>query len=153
VALSITQANGDLATIDPLQRDSELPSAAQPALVELGVLQGGKRVLFAVEPGVSVSGPGTCVPGPLDCQILALSVNETEGVQVGPNSQSLPFSVTGISVVNHPSVAAANLARRDRSAAGYALVQASARSAGSMFPYEASLGVVVDLRNLTVGGH
>ena len=37
------------------------------------MLKGGKQVLFAVQQGAAVSGPGTCTPGPIDCEILALA--------------------------------------------------------------------------------
>src|SRR5205823_220376 len=71
---------GGINTIDPLERLSVVPSPKQPLLVELGVLQGGKRVLFAVQPGAAVSGPGTCTPGPIDCEVLTLAPGQTEGV-------------------------------------------------------------------------
>ena len=72
--------SGSLNTIDPLQRLSILPGKQQPMLVELGVLQGGRRVLFVVEPGTVVSGAGTCTPGPIDCEILSLAPGQTEGL-------------------------------------------------------------------------
>src|SRR6185312_3598330 len=79
VSLAITTKDGGLKTVDPLERLSVLPSVQQPLLVELGVLQGGKQVLFAVQPGAVVSGHGTCTPGPIDCEILSLSPGQTEG--------------------------------------------------------------------------
>ena len=62
------------------QRLSVLPSEQQPLLIELGVLKGGHRVLFVVQPGTVVSGPGTCTPGPIDCEILSLGENQTESL-------------------------------------------------------------------------
>ncbi|HEV3128857.1 MAG TPA: hypothetical protein VGY32_07730, partial [Solirubrobacteraceae bacterium] len=56
VAVSITDAAGGVKLLDPLQRLSLLPSPRQPLLVELGVLQGGHRVLFAVAPGTVLRG-------------------------------------------------------------------------------------------------
>ena len=43
VTLEMTNGSGGLDTIDPLERLSVLPSDQTPMLVELGVLQGGKR--------------------------------------------------------------------------------------------------------------
>jgi hypothetical protein len=155
VSLAITNAKGGVDTIDPLERLSVLPSLKQPLLVELGVLQGGKQVLFAVEPGAAVGGPGTCTPGPIDCEIIALSPGQTEGVSKQTPTGTTPvalFSVNSITAAEHPSVATANQARRTASEAGRQLMANTPLSAVSLFQYDPSVGAVVDLRNLTVGG-
>jgi hypothetical protein len=120
------------------------------------VLQGGKQVLFAVEPGAAVGGHGTCIPGPIDCEILALAPGQTEGVSKQTPTGSTPvalFSVNSITAVDHPTVAAANQARRTANEAGRQLVANSPLSAVSLFQYDPNVGAVVDLRNLTVGGN
>jgi len=155
VSLALTTADGDLNTIDPVQRLSILPSKQEPMLVELGVLQGGHNVLFVVEPGTIVSGAGTCTPGPIDCEILSLSPGQRAGISKQTATGSTPvalFSVNSISADDHPSVAAANAARRDASSVGRELLNRSPLSAISLFQYDPSVGAVVDLRNLTVGG-
>ena len=155
VSLALTEASGNLKTIDPLERLSILPSKQQPMVVELGVLQGGKSVLFAVEPGTVVSGAGTCTPGPIDCEILSLKPGQTEGISKQSSSGSTPvalFSVNSISADQHPSVAAANKARETASDTGRQLLNESPLRALSLFQYDPSVGAVVDLRNLTVGG-
>jgi hypothetical protein len=155
VSFSITNQSGGFNTIDPVQRLSVLPSGKQRQMVELGVLQGGKRVLFAVEPGTVLSGPGTCTPGPLDCEILSLAEGQNEDVAKKVSGGVVPigtFAVTGITKANYASVAAANEARRKESEAGRDLLATSTLSAVSLFEYKPNLGVVVDLRNLTVGG-
>ncbi len=155
VSLAITTQGGGLNTIDPLERLSVLPSPQQPLLVELGVLQDTHRVLFAVEPGAAVGGPGTCTPGPIDCEILALAPGQTEGVSKQTATGSTPvalFSVNSISAVDHPTVAAADAARRTASDAGRQLLAGTPLNAVSLFHYDPSVGAVVDLRNLTVGG-
>jgi hypothetical protein len=142
-------------TITSLERLSLLPSAHQPLLVELGVLKGGNRVLFAVQQGTFVSGPGTCVPGPIDCQILSLGQDQTEtvGVQTWTaRVREAMFAVTGIKPVGHGSASAAMKARQAESPAGRTVLDRSGLSALSLFRYEQNLGAVVDLRNLTVGG-
>jgi hypothetical protein len=155
VSLAITTKDGGLNTIDPLERLSVIPGVQQPLLVELGVLQGGKRVLFAVEPGAAVGGPGTCTPGPIDCEILSLAPGQTEGVSKQTATGSTPvalFSVNSISAADHPTVAAADAARHTASEAGRELLANTPLSAVSLFQYDPSVGAVVDLRNLTVGG-
>ena len=155
VSLAITTSGGGVNTIDPLERLSILPSKQQPMLVELGVLQGGHSVLFAVEPGTVVSGAGTCTPGPIDCEIVTLNPGQTEGISKQAGSGSTPvalFSVNSITVDQHPSVAAANQARQTASDVGRELLSRSPLSALSLFQYDPSVGAVVDLRNLTVGG-
>jgi hypothetical protein len=155
VTFSITNSAGGVDTIDPLERLSVLPNKQEPLLVELGVLKGGSRVLFVVQPGTVVSGPGTCTPGPIDCEILSLAQDQVERLSTqspnGPVSVAL-FAVTGITADRHSSVAAAGAARRASSAAGRRLLRDSTLSAPSLFQYQPSLGAVVDLRNLTVGG-
>jgi hypothetical protein len=155
VKLAITDSSGGLDTIDPLERLSVLPGANQPLLVELGVLKGGDRVLFAVQPGAVVGGPGTCIPGPVDCEILSLGQDQTESLgkdsTSGIKSVAL-FAVTGITAVDHSSASAADKAREQSSAAGRALLSASSSPALSLFHYDPSIGAIVDLRNLTVGG-
>jgi hypothetical protein len=157
VSLALTNADGSLRTIDPLERLSILPGKQQPMLVELGVLQGGRRVLFLVEPGTVVSGAGTCTPGPIDCEILSLAPGQQEGLSKQSSTGGSPtavalFSVNSISADQHPSVAAANKARQDASDVGRELLANSPLSALSLFQYDPSVGAVVDLRNLTVGG-
>jgi hypothetical protein len=154
VELAMTNSAGGIDTTDPLTRLSVLPSPQQALLVELGVLRGGKRVVFAVQPGTAVNGPGTCVPGPLDCEILELGQDQTEQLSARTGSlttsQVALFAVTGISAMNYPSTAAADAARRAHSDAGKALIDKSSSSALSLFMYDPSLGSIVDLRNLGV---
>jgi hypothetical protein len=154
VSLAITNSGGGLNTLDPLERLSVLPSDQQPLLVELGVAQGGNHVLFAVQPGAVVTGPGSCTPGPIDCAILSLGQDQTEelSAQTGAlgSTQVALFAVTGISATKYSSAAAADKARRTASSAGQNLLDKSTSQALSLFQYEPSLGSVVDLRNLGV---
>jgi hypothetical protein len=155
VALQISNPSGGLNLIDPLKRLSPVPSASEPLLVELGVEQGGHHVLFAVQPGTVVSGRGTCTPGPIDCEILSLSPEQAENVstQSAGGATIAQFAITGITAQDYSSVAAANKARNAVSSVGADLLTDSPLSALSLFQYEPSVGAVVDLRNLTVGGN
>jgi hypothetical protein len=155
--VSFSETNGDgVVAVDSVKRLSGIPSENQPLLRELGVEQGGNRVLFAVEPGAQLYGPGSCTPGPLDCEILSLAQDQTEAVgsRVGTIGSSVQaeFAVTGITAAKYSSSAAADKARRAESAAGRAALADSDLSALSLFQYEPALGYVIDLRNLTVGG-
>jgi hypothetical protein len=154
VTLAITNPSGGLDTIDPLGRLSVLPSTQQPRLVELGVLHGGNRVLFLVQPGTVVGGPGTCTPGPIDCEILSIGQDQTESISVasaGGSTQIALFAIAGITVDRHSSAAGAMATRRSESAAGRSLLNRSTLPALSLFRYDPSVGAVVDLRNLTAG--
>jgi hypothetical protein len=155
VTISNTNSTGGVDTNNPVERLSVLPSQQLPLLVELGVLKGGHRVVFVVEPGTVVNGPGTCTPGPIDCEILSLAPNQIEGVAASSASGKVSgtlMSVTGISTESYGSTAAADQARLAESAAGRHLLNASTSSALSLFDYKLSLGAVVDLSNVTVGG-
>jgi hypothetical protein len=147
-----------------------LPDERSADLVELGVLKGGQRVLFLVEPGTTVAGPGTCTPGPVNCEILSLKPNEIETVtssssgggqivSLSSNTQAaaaapapLRFAVTSIKTQTHDTIAAATQARHDESAAGRILLKESKADALSLFHYDPSIGAIVDLRNVSVGG-
>jgi hypothetical protein len=154
--LAITNSAGGLDTSDPLERLSILPSNQEPLLVELGVLKGGHRVLFAVEPQTRLSGPGKCTPGPVDCEILSLAAGQIEQLSMSSPTGTVDlakFAVTDIKADGHPSAAAADQARRAESAAGRRLLSQSNLNALSLFAYRPSAGAVVDLRNLSVGGN
>lgn len=156
VTISTTNSSGGVDTINPVERLSVLPSQQLPLLVELGVLNGGHRVIFAVEPGTVVHGPATCTPGPIDCEILSLAPNEIEGVATTSASGRVTgtlLSITGISAEGYSSPAAANQARLAESGAGRRLLNATSSKALSLFQYKPSLGAVVDLSNVTVGGN
>jgi hypothetical protein len=156
VSVSITNKSGGVNPIDPFQRDGALPSDQRPLLVELGVAQGAHRVLFAVQPGSVVSGPGSCTPGPLDCELMSLAPGQTEGISTRSTSGSVPvamFQITGISADRYGSAAAAAKARATTDARGRRLLAHSASATLSLFQYDPSLDAVVDERNLTVGGN
>jgi hypothetical protein len=156
VTLAITNSKGGLDKIDPLERLTVLPSKSDPLLIELGVLKGGNRVLFAVQPGTVVHGPGTCTPGAIDCEVLSLGTNQVEAVSVQTPTGVSPvaqFAVTAIGTDNHGSRAAADKARRQASDTGRRLLSQSTLKALSLFEYDPSIGAVLDLRNLTVGGN
>jgi hypothetical protein len=154
IALSLTNPTGGSYTLDKVERLSVLPSRQRPLLIDLGVLKGGHRVLFAVEPGVVVKGPGACTPSPLDCQILSLKPNQIEAVAMRMPNGSISgalMAVTTIQAAGYGSSSAAHKARLAESAAGRRLLKAAKLKAVSHFAYRASLGAVVDLRTAAGG--
>ncbi len=152
VELAITLASGGLRTFDSLERLSAIPSRRLPLLVELGVLSGAHRVLFAVEPGAAVSGPGKCLPGPIDCEILSLAENQIETLSTARIPGAAQFAVTGIHAASHHSRRAAQRARASRSIFGAQLLRGASLSILSLFPYDVHTGTIHDHRSLTVGG-
>jgi hypothetical protein len=154
VTVEITNGKGGVDKLDPLQRLSILPSPQQPLLVELGVLKGGHSVLFVVQRGAVVSGPGRCLPGRIDCQILSLGQDQRERISQRAASgvfEAAEFAVTGITADHHASAAAARAARSKVSTAGQRLLRGNTDGALSLFQYELGSGTVIDQRNLTVG--
>lgn len=151
VSLAITKPTGGLDTLNPLERLSPLPSSKLPLIVELGVLKGGSRVLFAIQPGTVVSGKGTCIPGPIDCEILSLAQGQTERLSVQTSTGVVRvalFAVTDITATKHNSRSAAMKVRNRVSSAGRRVLSRSSLNALSLFRYEPSTGAVIDLRNL-----
>jgi hypothetical protein len=156
VSLGVTNVFGGVDRLTAAQRLTVLPSASQPLLVELGVLKGGHRVLFAVTPGTIVSGQGDCTPGRLDCQILSLANGQTEKISLPSGSAAVEvaeFAVTGINIAHHRSPADATKARRAVSPTGQRVLAQAKLTALSLFPYRSSLGAIVDQRSLKVGGN
>ncbi|MBV9943470.1 MAG: hypothetical protein JO262_15200 [Solirubrobacterales bacterium] len=151
VELSVTNPDGSVAD-NTYPRDSVIPNTTQPLLVLLGVGQGGHNVLFAVQPGTGVSGPGTCTPGTIDCEILSLSPGQTEQVSTS-SGRVADFAVTSVDVNHYGSAADAQHARQQVSVFGAKLLRNSPLSALSLFQYDPNVGAIVDLRNLTVGGN
>jgi hypothetical protein len=154
VTVEITNRRGGVDKLDPLQRLSILPRAQDPLLVELGVLKGGHRVLFVVQPGAVLNGPGRCLPGRIDCQILSLGQDQRESISQRTDSGVVPvaeFAVTGITAEHHTSAAAARAARRKVFAAGQRLLRGDTGSALPLFQYQLGSGAVIDQRDVTVG--
>jgi hypothetical protein len=156
VAVAMSDPNtGNVTTLNPVQRLSILPNKQQPLLVELGVLEGANHVAFAVQPGAVVSGPGTCIPGPTDCEVLTLPLEKVETLSVDSTfgvQEVTDFAVTSIRTVDYGSAGAAAKARRKASAAGRRLLNSTGSEALSLFTYDSNRGVLIDQRNVKVGG-
>ena len=75
------------AVVPPLRRDivrlAALPSARTPAVVFLGVTADGRRAVFSLLAGSTVSGDGRCVPRVRACAQVLLAAGQDEVVQAG----------------------------------------------------------------------
>ena len=75
------------AIVPPLRRDivrlTALPSGRTPAVVFLGVTADGRRAVFSLLAGTTVSGDGRCVPRVRACAQLLLAAGQGEVVQAG----------------------------------------------------------------------
>lgn len=69
--------DGDLATRN-VKRLAPLPSAADPAILYLGLSGDHKSAVFLVDAGVKTLGDGSCDPAPKNCETLTLKPGQTE---------------------------------------------------------------------------
>lgn len=71
-----------------LKRLDPLPSAENPSIIYLGVLEDGKTAVFLLDADVTAQGDGKCRPTPSDCQRLYLREGETEFFDIGGENGS-----------------------------------------------------------------
>lgn len=74
-------ASGDLER-QSIERLQPLPSAEEPVLIYLGVLDDGKTAVFLVDHGVEAIGDGDCTPAPETCETIRLRAGDTEFLDV-----------------------------------------------------------------------
>lgn len=72
-----------------LARLTPLPSASNPEVMFLGVMNGGKAAVFALKPGIGHTGPGLCRPDHAQCSAIVLKPRQTEHLTV-PVTGSTP---------------------------------------------------------------
>jgi hypothetical protein len=68
-----------------VKRLEALPSADQPVLIYLGVLDDKKTAVFLVDSGVIAQGDGTCLPSRTTCETIHIKEGETEFFDVAPD--------------------------------------------------------------------
>jgi hypothetical protein len=76
-----------------IPRLAPLPSAANPEAMFLGVMTGGKQVVFALKSGVGHTGPGLCRPDHTRCAAMLLKAGQTEHLTIPVMSGGAPRPV------------------------------------------------------------
>lgn len=66
-----------------VNRLKALPSAAEPAVIYLGLLEDGKTAVFLVDHDATVQGDGRCLPSPADCQTLHMQIGDIAFIDAG----------------------------------------------------------------------
>lgn len=104
-----------------IARLTPLPSAQQPDVMFMGVMAGGRQVVFALAAGLQHQGPGLCRPDRTRCSAIVLKAGQTEHITAptagGGHQQLILRLVHVTSSITHSRTAA--LAAYDRhSAAG-----------------------------------
>jgi len=126
-------------------RLSPLPSAADPEIVYLGVMKGGKRAAFLVPRTAVGSGNGTCRPNPGQCQVVELQVGDTEFLDIRSPTAGLvqyELDLTHISSHRTSSRATAAKAHRRESAVGRELLKKADSTALAQLNFSPQLGAV-----------
>jgi len=123
-----------------LERLEPLPSADEPVLIYLGVLEDGKTAVFLIDDGVSAVGDGECHPAPEQCETIRLKAGETEFFDVtdetGNDSQQYQLDLVKI----HKAETTSATQARASSKAGRRLLKAHVASTG--YRWDASAGTL-----------
>lgn len=75
-------ADGNAPVQSNIARLMPLPSAAQPGVMFMGVMGGGRQAVFALGAGVGHQGPGLCRPDAKRCAAITLEPGQTEQISV-----------------------------------------------------------------------
>jgi hypothetical protein len=129
---------------DPV-RLTTLPSTANPQVVFLGVVKGGKSVAFLLGSKVTPTGDGTCEPVPAGCQVLRLKPGGTEFLDVVGATGLVQYELDLVRIgVQHATKrAVATRAVKRVSNAGKTAVRALGTNVLSGYVFSTQLGVLV----------
>ena len=116
------------------------------------MLKGGQQGPVRGAAGHRVSGPGSCIPGAIDCEML-VARRQTRSSRVGRRAPPAACAVrrhgrSRGAAIAHVGRGSARRRRRVRPAARACSAGADL-TALSLFPFDPRLGALVDLRNLT----
>jgi hypothetical protein len=75
-------AKGDQSQRLAIKKLEPVPDVELPLLIYMGLTKDGKRAKFLVDASVEVEGDGTCKPHASNCEVIELSVGETEFLDV-----------------------------------------------------------------------
>lgn len=108
--------DGDLATRN-VKRLAPLPSAADPAILYLGLSEDHKSAVFLVDAGVKTLGDGSCDPAPKNCETLTLKPGQTEFLTRGKKQWQLDLIAINTKKTTDAKAAAASRTAVSRSGA------------------------------------
>ena len=98
--LSVGDASQPLGRHKHLQPFTSLPDQVAPVMIYLGSSLDGKRAYFSISRSANqLTGPGTCVPSPTDCSLLALSAGQAEDMVYGVDGKTYRVKINKISRV------------------------------------------------------
>ena len=123
-----------------LERLEPLPSADEPVLIYLGVLEDGKTAVFLIDDGVSAVGDGECHPAPEQCETIGLKAGETEFFDVTDETGNVSEQYQLDLVKIHKAETTSATQARASSKAGRRLLKAHVASTG--YRWDASAGAL-----------
>ena len=82
VIVRFGEAKSELSQKFAIKKLEPVPDVELPLLIYMGLTKDGKRAKFLVDASVEVEGDGTCKPHPSNCEVIELSVGETEFLDV-----------------------------------------------------------------------
>jgi hypothetical protein len=122
-------ASGDLKRRS-LERLQPLPSAEEPVLIYLGVLDDGKTAVFLVDHGIAAIGDGDCSPGPETCATIGLRAGDTEFLDVKDETGAVTAQYQLDLIKIHKSTTASAARAQASSKVGRRLLKARVAAAG-----------------------
>lgn len=126
-----------------LKRLQPLPSAEEPVLIYLGVLNDGKTAVFLVDHGVNAVGDGDCKPSPEECDTLRLREGETEFLDVTDETGAVTAQYQLDLVQIHKGTTASASKAKASSKAGRRLLKARVAGDGPTgYRWDASSGAL-----------
>jgi hypothetical protein len=126
-----------------LERLQPLPSAEQPVLIYLGVLNDGETAVFLLDHGVQAIGDGDCRPTPEECETIRLRVGETEFLDVVDAEGNVTAQYQLDLIKIHKSSTTSAKRAKSSSKAGQRLVKARVASDGTTgYSWDAAAGTL-----------
>ena len=98
--------NAQLHEYKKLRLQTPLPSSEQPLMVFRGVTAKGRSATFTLVGEAILTGAGTCLPSPQQCQAVDLKPGETEQLNaLGPNGESTIYELRVLEIKAQPAKA------------------------------------------------
>ncbi len=82
VVVRFGEAKGEQSQRFAIKKLEPVPDVELPLLIYMGLTKDGKRAKFLVDASVEVEGDATCRPHASNCEVIELSVGETEFLDV-----------------------------------------------------------------------